>query len=243
MMEVIVEFEKSARWPDELVAIQKMKLAFFERMATALMSKSEGTTAQVVLGDGFGRPEIQDQAWLEVVTPEGWAFAVRIWHDREATLLDRIINAQAQMPKVLRKQQEVRLREDPLPAARSRKRATSSAGSRQVIGTSLTAASCTRLSRLSRLSAQACLFAACKTRNASIQGSSQEISSCSLSTWEPCITMKVARSSIFAPRSNVPRHLRASRRQLSRPIFRSVEDLRAPSSPKVKMKVRAIVEL
>ncbi|TBU24395.1 Nrap protein [Dichomitus squalens] len=102
-MEVIVEFEKSGRWPDDLRAIQKIKLAFFERMATALMAAAKGLQASVVFGEHTARTEIQDEAALDIVTPDGWAFRVRIWHDREATLLDRVINEQSRVPKALRR--------------------------------------------------------------------------------------------------------------------------------------------
>ena len=33
-MEVVVEFEKSGRWPADLRAIQKINLAFFERLCS-----------------------------------------------------------------------------------------------------------------------------------------------------------------------------------------------------------------
>ncbi|KAG6888045.1 hypothetical protein C0995_010906 [Termitomyces sp. Mi166 len=88
---VILEFEKSSRWPDELKAIQKTKLAFFERIASELMSSIDGLRAAVVVGDGIHTSEILDQAALEIVTPEGWAFLVSIWNEREAILLDRVI--------------------------------------------------------------------------------------------------------------------------------------------------------
>lgn len=102
-MEVIVEFEKSGRWPDDLRAIQKIKLAFFERLATTLMAAVKGLQATVVLGERTERMDIQDEAALDVITPDGWAFRARIWHDREATLLDRIINGQSHIPKALRR--------------------------------------------------------------------------------------------------------------------------------------------
>jgi U3 small nucleolar RNA-associated protein 22 len=90
-MEMILQFEKSAKWPDDLRAIQKIKLAFFERVASALMTSVQGLKATVVVGDGISTSEIQDSARLEMITADGWAFSARIWHDREATLLDRII--------------------------------------------------------------------------------------------------------------------------------------------------------
>ncbi|KAI0353298.1 Nrap protein [Trametes cingulata] len=101
-MEIIIEFEKSGRWPDDLRAIQKIKLAFFERLATILMSAVKGLQASVVLGERPERMEIQDEASLDIITADGWAFRARIWHDREATLLDRIIHDQPHLPKALR---------------------------------------------------------------------------------------------------------------------------------------------
>ncbi|KAI0635441.1 Nrap protein [Trametes polyzona] len=103
VMDVIIEFEKSARWPDDLRAIQKTKLAFFERLASLLMSAVKGLQASVVLGQRPEQLEIQDEAALDIVTAEGWAFRARIWHDREATLLERIINDQPHLPKALRR--------------------------------------------------------------------------------------------------------------------------------------------
>ncbi|KAL6304485.1 Nrap protein [Sparassis latifolia] len=103
-MELILEFEKSGRWPNDLRGIQKIKLAFLERLATALMAANKGMKAAVVTGDGVISSEIQDQAQLEVLTPEGWAFTARIWHDREATLLEKIIDDKPQVPKHLKRE-------------------------------------------------------------------------------------------------------------------------------------------
>ncbi|EKM77700.1 hypothetical protein AGABI1DRAFT_61282 [Agaricus bisporus var. burnettii JB137-S8] len=91
-MDIVIEFEKSSKWPDDLKAIQKIKLAFFEMVAEQLMKKVEGLKARVVTGDGVHESNlVLDQSFLEVLTPEGWAFALRIWNPREAVLLDRII--------------------------------------------------------------------------------------------------------------------------------------------------------
>lgn len=100
---IVFEFEQSAKWPDELKAIQKIKLAFFEGIATGLMNSVPGTKASVVLGSGdiTDANELMDKAYLEIVTPEGWAFHARIWHNREATLLDRILDDHGPMPHVV----------------------------------------------------------------------------------------------------------------------------------------------
>ena len=88
-----LEFEKSARWPDDLVAIQKTKMTFFERLAQLLAKTTPGVHARVACTLPAGVPPIADHAQLEITTPDGWAFALRIWHDREATLLDRILHS------------------------------------------------------------------------------------------------------------------------------------------------------
>lgn len=90
-MEIIIQFEKSGRWPDDLVAIQKMKLAFFEQIASALMTKVPGLKAGVVVSSQQLSPSISDNAHLEIATPDGWAFSARIWHEREETLLRRLL--------------------------------------------------------------------------------------------------------------------------------------------------------
>ena len=92
-MEMILQFERSSRWPDDLKAIQKMKLAFFEHIAIRLMASIKGLNATVSVGDGTKDSEIVDKAWLDIVTLEGWAFSARIWHNREAMLLDRVLAA------------------------------------------------------------------------------------------------------------------------------------------------------
>ncbi|KAF9022542.1 Nrap protein [Hymenopellis radicata] len=87
-MPLIVQFEKSAQWPDDLQAIKKVKLAFFERIAANLMNAVDGLTASVVVGHAGGE---DDDPTLEVLTADGWAFSIYIWHDRELTLLNRVI--------------------------------------------------------------------------------------------------------------------------------------------------------
>ena len=88
---IILGFEKSSKWPDDLKAIQKVKLAFFENIARSLMASNPGLKASVAIGHSSN--PFQGHAQLEIFTAEGWAFSASIWHDREATLLDRIIGS------------------------------------------------------------------------------------------------------------------------------------------------------
>ena len=100
-IEINIEFEKSSRWPDDLKAIQTIKLAFFERLASGLMNSVDGLKAKVVIGDGVHTSDILDKACLEIITPDGWAFLAHIWHDREVHLLDRIISGNGNLPHIV----------------------------------------------------------------------------------------------------------------------------------------------
>lgn len=109
-IDIIIEFEKSGRWPDDLRAIQKVKLAFLEAIAASLGNKVTGLTAQVVL-DEEDVESIRDTARLEILTPEGWAFSAQIWHDREGILLDDLIDDKPHVPQAIKK----RLRQSESP--------------------------------------------------------------------------------------------------------------------------------
>ena len=98
IMDIVIEFEKSSRWPDDLAAILKMKLAFFEHIARSLMKVVEGLTARVVVDNPSQSASFQDRGRLEILTPEGWAFSANIWHEREATLLDRMVEGEPNRP-------------------------------------------------------------------------------------------------------------------------------------------------
>ena len=100
-MDIIIEFEKSSRWPDDLKAIQTIKLAFFECLASALMKSVDGLKAKIAIGDGVNTSDILDKACLEIITPDGWAFSAHIWHDREVHLLDRIISGNGGLPHIV----------------------------------------------------------------------------------------------------------------------------------------------
>lgn len=92
--EIVLQFESSPRWPDDLAAVQKVKLAMFEKLARVVMSHKRGTKAGIVFD--AARSEIEDSASLEVLTPGGIAFRVRIYHERERTLLERVLEGEQQ---------------------------------------------------------------------------------------------------------------------------------------------------
>jgi U3 small nucleolar RNA-associated protein 22 len=89
---VVLQFQSSARWPDELRAIQQMKLAFYVSMVDQL-KRMEGVQATIVTWDSLDshRHDAVSQASIEVVVPEGYLFRCRIRVDREELLFDRAL--------------------------------------------------------------------------------------------------------------------------------------------------------
>ncbi|GAB1522908.1 U3 snoRNP protein [Rhizoctonia solani] len=100
-MEAILQLEKSARWPDDLAAIQKIKLAFFVGIADALRAQDEKIRTAVALDSDATETDIHDNCSLEILAPSGFAFRLRIYHDREKTLLDGIISDTKAAPGVV----------------------------------------------------------------------------------------------------------------------------------------------
>lgn len=92
--ELVMQFEGSARWPDDLDAIQRTKMAFLLKIAELLESSKSYIRARVGLENGEN--PLLNQSFLDVhymgdmsSKMYGVAFRIRIHHDRELTLLER----------------------------------------------------------------------------------------------------------------------------------------------------------
>jgi U3 small nucleolar RNA-associated protein 22 len=84
---VTIQFEGSARWPDDMDAIQRTKVAFLIKLAELLEQSSLNVICKVGLENGDC--PMLNQALLDVIFSTGPVFRLRIHHDREATLLER----------------------------------------------------------------------------------------------------------------------------------------------------------
>jgi len=84
---VVLQFEGSGRWPDDLYAIQRTKIAFLLRLSELLATLESGYISRV----GLENPTqpAQNQAFLDITTTSGFTFRIRIYHDREPTLFER----------------------------------------------------------------------------------------------------------------------------------------------------------
>ncbi|KAL4923279.1 rRNA-processing protein UTP22 [Aspergillus undulatus] len=96
-VDVVLQFESSARWPDDLVAIQMTKVAFLVKIGDALTESSEFPSAQVGLENE--QSKILNNAFLDVTHVSGITFRLRIYHDREQTLLERRVKEQGASPQ------------------------------------------------------------------------------------------------------------------------------------------------
>jgi hypothetical protein len=86
-IDLVLEFEGSARWPDDLVAIARIKTAFLIKFATALKDEFD-LECQVNL------------SFLDVVM-DGYCFRFRIYHAREVMLVkEDVIEREEDTPRV-----------------------------------------------------------------------------------------------------------------------------------------------
>ncbi|KAF2199765.1 Nrap protein [Delitschia confertaspora ATCC 74209] len=84
---IVIQFEGSGRWPDDLSAIQRTKIAFLLKIGELLSTYRSTYTTRIGL-ENQSQPS-QNQAYLEIILPSGPSFRLRIHHDREAALLER----------------------------------------------------------------------------------------------------------------------------------------------------------
>ena len=85
--DVALQFESSARWPDDLAAIHMTKVAFLIKIGDSLESSGAATSCRVGLENESS--QALNNAFLDVTDDSGVTFRLRIHHDREQTLLER----------------------------------------------------------------------------------------------------------------------------------------------------------
>lgn len=86
-MDTTVYFEASGKWPDNLAAIQRTKVAFLLRIGGLLIESRPGVACRVGLEEA--QTEIENLAFLDVTYEEGSTFRLRIHSDLEESLLER----------------------------------------------------------------------------------------------------------------------------------------------------------
>lgn len=90
--DIILQFESSPRWPEDLSAIQKVKMALLDKVGALIESQLRGSRTSMVFDAHYS--EIEDHISLEVLVPKGVGFRLRVYHEKEKTLLERSLEDQ-----------------------------------------------------------------------------------------------------------------------------------------------------
>lgn len=86
--DVHIQFEGSSRWPSDIAAVQRTKIAFLLKLGELLLEEpTEVLTAQLGLENLCHR--LHNTAFLEVLFSSGALFRLRIHHERELSILER----------------------------------------------------------------------------------------------------------------------------------------------------------
>lgn len=88
-VDLVLQLEGSTRWPDDLRAIQMTKLAFLLRIAELTQSSDQVSSCKIGLENDSSR--ILNLSFLDVTHESGMVFRIRLHHDREQTLLERLL--------------------------------------------------------------------------------------------------------------------------------------------------------
>ena len=91
--DVCLQFEGSSRWPDNLSAIQRTKIAFLLKISELLEEAISDLIARVGLENSSNH--LLNNAFLDVIYPSGTYFRLRIHHEREVNLLERTLKGDA----------------------------------------------------------------------------------------------------------------------------------------------------
>ncbi|KAI1634208.1 nrap protein [Biscogniauxia mediterranea] len=86
-MEVCISFEASGKWPDNIAAIQRLKIAFLLKIGSSLEEAKDGIKTH--LGLENADLDIENLAFLDVVYENGITFRLRVSSDQEEALLDK----------------------------------------------------------------------------------------------------------------------------------------------------------
>ena len=91
LQDVILEFETSSRWPDEIISLEKAKTAFLLKISD-LLGASYGDKYRRYFTRDESIPYNLDVTTLNILTPEGYGFKFRILTERDEVLYLRAIS-------------------------------------------------------------------------------------------------------------------------------------------------------
>ena len=95
-MDITLQFEGSARWPEDISAIQRIKVAFLLKIGEVFEARVQGTETKVGLENETN--DLLNSCFLDIVYPNEAAFRLRIHHERELSLLEYRIKDKSSSP-------------------------------------------------------------------------------------------------------------------------------------------------
>ncbi|KAL8738919.1 MAG: hypothetical protein Q9181_000371 [Wetmoreana brouardii] len=88
-IELYIQFEGSTRWPEDLVAVQRTKIAFLLKIADCL--EKEESISAVRLGLNSPKYKLLEHSFLDIATTSGLIFRLQIYHEHELRLLEQAL--------------------------------------------------------------------------------------------------------------------------------------------------------
>jgi len=101
-LEMVITFEQTTRWPDDLKAIQIMKSALLLELSKVLLKKE--IIKDAIINVGNSQHKIEAVGYVDFVLESGYTFRCRIHQEREEVLLKRITDSKA--PQAIAKSNE-----------------------------------------------------------------------------------------------------------------------------------------
>ncbi|KAL8673348.1 MAG: hypothetical protein Q9168_002227 [Polycauliona sp. 1 TL-2023] len=86
----LIQFEGSTRWPDDLFAVQRTKIAFLLKIADSI-GKDDFVSA-VRLRLVRSKRKLSEQSSLDIKTTDGIIFRLQIYHEHELSMLEKALN-------------------------------------------------------------------------------------------------------------------------------------------------------
>ncbi|KAL8735661.1 MAG: hypothetical protein Q9166_000830 [cf. Caloplaca sp. 2 TL-2023] len=89
-IEFLIQFEGSTRWPEDLFAVQRTKIAFLLKIADSLEKDDLVSAARLRLKKS--KHKLLEQSCLDIKNTDGMVFRLRIYHERELGMLQQALN-------------------------------------------------------------------------------------------------------------------------------------------------------
>lgn len=98
-IDIVIQFESSGHWPDDLAAIQKMKVAILLNISDLMKSQVDINVITSVHPYDASKPDIASTSYMDVSIPQnGFTFRCRIQHDRELALINNVLKTKHTSP-------------------------------------------------------------------------------------------------------------------------------------------------